>query len=215
MSDATNAPVSSATAERCAFCEHLNPPSAKYCNECAADLHLTLCEKCSAINRRGLSHCHRCGVALAQPELRDEQAPSAPPSETSPPHPQRRSWAIPLALLAIVAVAVVFLATRMTSLPALDLRSLASALRLDADSAERSDVAPPEPAPRQPTPPAPPPEPAPRHDTPPAAPPESAPRQPTPPAAMPAPANRDTARACTDAAAALSLCKRNASNEQK
>jgi hypothetical protein len=195
--------MSSATAPRCAFCEHLNPPSAKYCNECAADLQLTLCGRCSAVNRRDRSHCHKCGVALPQQEHRVEQAASVPVSELAvseapPPQQQRRSPAIPIALLAVAAVAAVLLLTdRMPRLQGFDLRSAAAAFRLDADSSESPTIA------------------APEHAAPPPA--SAAASPPVSPAAPPEPAplKTKTASTCTDAAAALSLCDPNAPNEQK
>ncbi|MGE5738244.1 MAG: double zinc ribbon domain-containing protein [Betaproteobacteria bacterium] len=63
---------------RCLFCQHANPASAKFCNECGSGLHLQPCERCDAINDRNAPQCHHCGVALAA-------APSEPAREASEP----------------------------------------------------------------------------------------------------------------------------------
>lgn len=51
----------------CCFCTHLNPPGAKFCNECASPLHLKPCTRCDAVNARDAEACYRC-AALFQAE---------------------------------------------------------------------------------------------------------------------------------------------------
>jgi hypothetical protein len=70
--------MSSMPTFRCLFCQHANPASAKFCNECGSGLHLQPCERCDAINDRNAPQCHHCGVALAA-------APSEPAREASEP----------------------------------------------------------------------------------------------------------------------------------
>lgn len=48
----------------CSFCSHVNPPRAKFCNECASPLHLKPCRRCNAVNARDAQACYRCGAAL-------------------------------------------------------------------------------------------------------------------------------------------------------
>ena len=68
---------------RCLFCQHANPASAKFCNECGSGLHLQPCERCDAINDRDAPQCHHCGVALAaapSEPLREALEPAAVPT---------------------------------------------------------------------------------------------------------------------------------------
>jgi len=114
-----NVPPTQATGARCAFCGHVNPPDARYCNECAADLKLTLCEQCSAVNRQGMSNCHKCGARLVDPKPALDDAVVQPgPTVIQPqpeaalepslysaaPPPRRGGWVA--ALLVVVAVAL-------------------------------------------------------------------------------------------------------------
>ena len=47
----------------CAFCDHRNPADAKFCNDCAAPLHLKPCKQCDAVNDLAAASCYKCGVA--------------------------------------------------------------------------------------------------------------------------------------------------------
>jgi hypothetical protein len=49
-------------ASQCLFCGHANPAAAKYCNDCAAPLHLKKCKQCDAINDRPATNCYKCGA---------------------------------------------------------------------------------------------------------------------------------------------------------
>ncbi len=80
----------------CPFCEHQNPASAKFCNECGSPLHLTPCGDCGAVNGVADTHCWRCGGLLVPldspvPVARgDERRPAVPeqlPIELLPPQP--------------------------------------------------------------------------------------------------------------------------------
>jgi len=110
MADSELADVAMATpGARCSFCGHVNPATAKYCNECAADLNLTLCPACSAVNKRSMAQCHKCAAPLrgtsdqpvAVPASDAGDAPPAPPAPKDP----RPSRAPALALVAIACVA--------------------------------------------------------------------------------------------------------------
>jgi len=77
----------------CPFCEHQNPASAKFCNECGSPLHLTPCGDCGAVNSVADTHCWRCGGLLVPldspvPVARVERKPAVPeqlPIELLPP----------------------------------------------------------------------------------------------------------------------------------
>jgi len=47
----------------CAFCEHRNPPGARFCNDCGSPLHLKPCAGCDGVNDGSASYCHQCGAA--------------------------------------------------------------------------------------------------------------------------------------------------------
>ena len=47
----------------CAFCDHRNPPGAKFCNACASPLHLKPCKECDAVNDEAATNCYKCGAA--------------------------------------------------------------------------------------------------------------------------------------------------------
>jgi hypothetical protein len=49
-------------ASQCLFCGYANPAAAKYCNDCAAPLHLKKCKQCDAINDRPATNCYKCGA---------------------------------------------------------------------------------------------------------------------------------------------------------
>ena len=82
---------------RCLFCNHRNPASARYCNACAAELHLQPCKQCGAIDNRTATTCYKCGAQFnvpaapkrapppAAPEL--AAVPAAPVAESAPAPP--------------------------------------------------------------------------------------------------------------------------------
>ena len=48
----------------CPFCDHRNPPDAKFCNDCASPLHLKPCNQCNRVNDLAVTHCCDCGAAF-------------------------------------------------------------------------------------------------------------------------------------------------------
>jgi len=64
--------VSAMSSPECKFCGHDNPASAKYCNECAAPLHLKPCNECEAVNDRAATRCYKCGADLQERALVEE-----------------------------------------------------------------------------------------------------------------------------------------------
>lgn len=68
----------------CAFCDHRNPSGAKFCNDCAAPLHLKPCEHCGAINDHAATHCYQCGGACSVSPGVTEATPVLPAADTVP-----------------------------------------------------------------------------------------------------------------------------------
>jgi hypothetical protein len=68
----------------CAFCDHRNPAGARFCNDCAAPLHLKPCKQCHAVNDQAATNCYKCGAA--SPVLfHTPQATRALPAVDAPP----------------------------------------------------------------------------------------------------------------------------------
>lgn len=55
----------------CRFCRHVNPPAARFCNECGSPLELQPCWACEAVNSAGAERCHACGASLASTNAPD------------------------------------------------------------------------------------------------------------------------------------------------
>src|SRR5262245_55098157 len=47
----------------CPFCERVNPPDARFCNDCGAPLYLVPCFRCGAVNDPTAPKCHQCGAS--------------------------------------------------------------------------------------------------------------------------------------------------------
>lgn len=54
----------------CANCERENPPGAKFCNACGAQLQRLACPSCGAGNEVGATTCRQCQAALAEGKTR-------------------------------------------------------------------------------------------------------------------------------------------------
>jgi ribosomal protein L40E len=63
----------------CSFCQHANPPDAKFCNECGSPLNLEPCARCEAVNDVHATRCHGCGAEL-------DRNPLAAANGTAPGH---------------------------------------------------------------------------------------------------------------------------------
>ena len=65
----------------CGFCDHSNPPSSKYCNECGSPLNFKPCAECGAVNETSALGCYKCGAKLpdqnTRVEARGDTAPTA------------------------------------------------------------------------------------------------------------------------------------------
>ena len=55
-------PMFSSFSPPCAFCHHVNPPDARFCNACGSPLHLKPCRQCEAINDQAAKRCYKCGT---------------------------------------------------------------------------------------------------------------------------------------------------------
>jgi len=71
---------------QCLFCDHDNPPGAKFCNECGSPLHLRPCWQCNAINDVASESCYKCGAAYA-PASPSSAGDAPTPVETDLPDP--------------------------------------------------------------------------------------------------------------------------------
>ena len=69
--------MSSALPLQCPFCNHFNPGSASYCNDCGSPLDLQQCDLCGAINKRTASVCYKCGGAFPIAAVRGGHPPLA------------------------------------------------------------------------------------------------------------------------------------------
>jgi ribosomal protein L40E len=58
------------TPTHCANCECENPPGAKFCNACGAQLQRLACPSCGAGNEVGATTCRQCQAALPEGETR-------------------------------------------------------------------------------------------------------------------------------------------------
>jgi hypothetical protein len=72
----------------CAFCDHRNPPGARFCNDCASPLDLKPCRQCDGVNDQAAPTCHRCGASYpesaASGEMALSSAADAPPGRAPP-----------------------------------------------------------------------------------------------------------------------------------
>ena len=50
----------------CRFCDHDNPPDARFCNACGSPLYLKPCPQCEAVNDSAALQCYQCGAALTK-----------------------------------------------------------------------------------------------------------------------------------------------------
>jgi ribosomal protein L40E len=101
---------------QCCFCDHTNPATAKFCNECGSPLHLKPCRQCEAINDIGAKTCYKCGAVDPALAIAPEPDVAEPAGETAvdttlagPSHAQRRTHvraAVAVAVLLFGALAV-------------------------------------------------------------------------------------------------------------
>src|SRR5438045_8054184 len=67
----------------CAFCEHRNRASAKFCNECGSPLQLRPCNQCSAVNHQAATNCHQCGAECPPLLTASEATPVLPAADSA------------------------------------------------------------------------------------------------------------------------------------
>jgi len=68
---------------QCLFCNHANPPGAKFCNDCGSPLHLKLCKQCEAVNGQVAKNCYKCGTEFPALSTAPEVAPVSPALDTT------------------------------------------------------------------------------------------------------------------------------------
>jgi ribosomal protein L40E len=54
---------------QCHFCSSSNPPGARFCRRCLAQLNLAPCPHCNGVNELSATVCHACEGELLQPSL--------------------------------------------------------------------------------------------------------------------------------------------------
>ena len=70
----------------CPFCDHRNPASAKFCNDCASPLDLKPCNQCNAVNHQAATNCYKCGAECPALFTTPEATPvSSAADPTTPP----------------------------------------------------------------------------------------------------------------------------------
>ncbi|HUF39333.1 MAG TPA: adenylate/guanylate cyclase domain-containing protein [Anaerolineales bacterium] len=68
----------------CPTCGHVNPPEAKFCQNCGTDLRFA-CPNCGEANSRAARFCQNCGHRLAEPAA--DPHPAAAPEPVRPADP--------------------------------------------------------------------------------------------------------------------------------
>jgi cytoskeletal protein RodZ len=63
----------------CRFCDHANPPGARFCNECGSPLYLKPCPQCEAVNDAAAPQCFQCGAVLPKDEAEQEASVATMP----------------------------------------------------------------------------------------------------------------------------------------
>ena len=94
--------------DTCRFCEHVNPPDAKFCNACGGALHLVPCSRCGAVNDVTATSCYQCHSPLPGRGNSTPEIPQ-PAAELPKAAPRSRTRAIVgTAIFAVVVVAGYF-----------------------------------------------------------------------------------------------------------
>ena len=73
----------------CPFCDHRNPVSAKFCNDCGSPLHLKPCNQCDAVNHQAATNCYKCGAECPALFTTPEATPVLPAADPT------AAWATP------------------------------------------------------------------------------------------------------------------------
>jgi ribosomal protein L40E len=83
---------------RCLFCDHVNPPDAKFCNHCGSSLQVKLCGRCKAVNDEAATTCLKCrtnfpvlSTGSVSPPMSSAQENASPSAEFNEPLPFRLS----------------------------------------------------------------------------------------------------------------------------
>jgi hypothetical protein len=99
---------------RCRFCDHGNPPDAKFCSECGGALHLLPCPNCGAVNEVTVAVCYQCRSQLQGPGT---DAPASDLSLAATPEavPHRRPSVIVVAAASLATLAIGYYAYRQIS----------------------------------------------------------------------------------------------------
>ena len=115
--------------DTCRFCEHVNPPDAKFCNACGGALHLVPCSRCGAVNDVTATSCYQCHSPLPG---RGNSAPEVPQPAAEAPRalPRPRTRIIVGTAIFAVVVGAGYLSYRQASIPG-ETQSLDTSNRVD------------------------------------------------------------------------------------
>lgn len=69
---------------KCPYCEHPNSADAKFCVACGAIMHLAPCPHCGAVNDLSAKQCYRCHGELPGPDALEIPGESPPPVTSAP-----------------------------------------------------------------------------------------------------------------------------------
>jgi ribosomal protein L40E len=67
----------------CRFCDHDNPPGARFCNACGSPLYLKPCSQCDAVNESAATQCYQCGAPLPAGNATEEALIGTTPALSS------------------------------------------------------------------------------------------------------------------------------------
>ncbi len=114
-------PRTSMSLRKCPYCEHPNSADAKFCVACGAIMHLAPCPHCGAVNDLASKQCYRCHGELPGPDALEIPGESSPPAAPAPapvtpaaPTSGRPSLIVVL-VIALTFASAAFFATRQKS----------------------------------------------------------------------------------------------------
>lgn len=104
---------------QCSFCHRENTPSARFCIECGSPMHLKVCAnaECGKVSDVSATVCEHCGTNFPKIALVSSAPPSTkvPVARRAEDKPPTRAW--PLIMVAVVAGGMPLLWANRSSLP--------------------------------------------------------------------------------------------------
>jgi hypothetical protein len=106
---------------KCPYCEHPNSADAKFCVACGAIMHLAPCPHCGAVNDISSKQCYRCQGELPGAHVLDLPGETPPPVESVQPAtapdqpPSSRPSLMVVAVIALTFASAAYFAYRQKS----------------------------------------------------------------------------------------------------